>query len=142
MDLHEKTEFPFSAWNRSWSTVKITTRKRTKVCWKLKNISIKSTQRVCIFHEIHKTLDPEKSIFYDIQINSNFYVWNPKFTEMSCKSFYSMKSEQRLFSSDLENLVFEWKFCVTIKQIIKETIEIANKMDTNSWIAKNKIHLV
>lgn len=61
---------------------------------------------------------------------------------MSCKSFYSMKSEQRLFSSDLENLVFEWKFCVTIKQIIKETIEIANKMDTNSWIAKNKIHLV
>lgn len=43
----------------------------------------------------------------------------------------SVRMEQRLFSFDLENFVFEWKFCVTIEQIIKENIEIANKMDTN-----------
>lgn len=43
----------------------------------------------------------------------------------------SMRTGQRLFSFDLENFVFESKFCATIKQIIKENIKIANKMGTN-----------
>lgn len=54
---------------------------------------------------------------------------------MSCKRFHSMKSvrmKQPALFDDLENFVFESKFCATIKQIIKENIEIANKMDTNS----------
>lgn len=62
---------------------------------------------------------------------------------MKCRAKVSILWNQCVWKSfDLENFVFESKFCVAMKQIIEENIEIANKMDTNSWIAKNTFHLV